>query len=48
MNKGVPEGKSRVSTSCDETDEQFFVTIQRTLPDALSQNQSHISNNHFL
>ncbi|KAK4549997.1 hypothetical protein LTR36_002964 [Oleoguttula mirabilis] len=33
--KGVPDGKIRVSTSGDETDEQFFVTLQRTLPEDL-------------
>ncbi|KAK5120407.1 hypothetical protein LTR85_006346 [Meristemomyces frigidus] len=33
--KGVPDGKIRVSTSSDETDEQFFVTMQRTLPEDL-------------
>jgi len=33
---GVPEGKIRVSTSCDKSDDDdFFVTMQQTLPDAL-------------
>jgi hypothetical protein len=34
--KDLPEGKMRVSTSCDKTDDDdFFVTTQHTLPDAL-------------
>jgi hypothetical protein len=34
--KGVPDGKIRVSTSCDKpSDDDFFVTMQHSLPDAL-------------
>jgi len=37
INKGIPMGKIRVSTSGEPTtdDDDFFVTIQHTLPDAL-------------
>jgi hypothetical protein len=31
----LPEGKIRVSTSCDKSDDDFFVTMQNTLPDTL-------------
>jgi hypothetical protein len=33
--EGLPEGKIRVSTSCDKSDDDFFVMMQHTLPDAL-------------
>ena len=33
--KGILEGKIRVSTSGESSDDEFFVTIQRTLPEEL-------------
>jgi hypothetical protein len=33
--KGLPEGKVRISSSMDTSDDDFFVTVQRTLPDPL-------------